>query len=117
MINRLRNLAINVFNAGLDPRAMDRHAFVKAQTIGVAIAVAIIASFEFSLFCTAFSPFLAWMHFAAGILFLSADCYFRYNPDPVVVTRSCCVAAIAITWTVNWAFGGIMSPAIAFCLR
>ena len=57
MTNRLRNLAINVFNAGLDLRAMDRHAFVKAQTIGVAIAVAIIASFGFSLFYTAFPRF------------------------------------------------------------
>ena len=114
MINRLRNLAINVFNAGLDPSAVDRHAFLKAQTISVAIAVAIIASFGFSLFYTAFSPFLAWMHFAAGILFLSAYCYCRYNPDPVIVTRACCAAAVTITWIVNWAFGGIMSPAIAW---
>ncbi len=114
MKNRLRKLLVNAFNAGLDPHLADRQSFAKAQTISVAIAVAVIASFGFALFYFAFSPILGWLHFAAGIFYIGAYCYFRYKPDPVIVTRICCALAVAITWAVNWVFGGIMSPAIVW---
>jgi len=111
---RLRRLATNVFSAGLDPGAVTPQIYLQAQTISVAIIVAVVTSFGFAIFCAEFSPLLGWVHIASGIFLTCGYLYFRHDRNPVIVTRVCCACAFAVTMSVNWVYGGLGSPAIAW---
>ena len=79
----------------------------------MALTTGILVSVGFAFSYAKFSTLLGGLHAANAALYLGAYLYFYYKPDPVVVTRGCCVAAITLTWVVNFAFGGMLSLTIA----
>lgn len=114
MNDRLQRLVVDIFGAGVQPGVATPQFYVKAQLVSVALAVAIVAAFAFSVFYAQFSQLLSRVHFANGVFYIGAYWYFRRTLNVETVTRICCISAMAVILTVNWTTGGLSSPALAW---